>query len=82
MVRTDAVRSQTINGDPICYKDEPVELGLMERRETFDVIEVPKNVPDLLGLVTLEVLDLVVDAKGRPRIPNPAHGGEQKTQEY
>ncbi|MCX6874801.1 MAG: retropepsin-like aspartic protease [Verrucomicrobia bacterium] len=82
LARTDTVRSRTTNGDTIRYKYEPVELELMERRETFDVIEVPENVPNLLGQVPLEVLDLVVDSKGQRLIPNPAHGGEQMTEEY
>jgi clan AA aspartic protease len=82
LARTDTVRSQTTDGDAIRYKYEPVELELMERRETFDVIEVPENVPNLLGQVPLEVLDFVVDAKGQKLIPNPAHGGEQMTEEY
>ena len=68
--------------DAIRYKYEPVELELMDRRETFDVIEVPENVPHLLGQVPLEVLDFVVDAKGQKLIPNPAHDGEQMTEEY
>jgi predicted aspartyl protease len=80
--RTDTVRSQTTNGEAIRYKYEPVELELMQRRETFDVIEVPENVPNLLGQVPLEVLDFVVDAKGQKLIPNPAHGGEQMTEEF
>jgi hypothetical protein len=54
----------------------------VDRRETFDVIEVPENVPNLLGQVPLEVLDLVVDARGQKLIPNPAHGGEQMTEGY
>jgi len=82
LARTDTVRSQTTNGEAIRYKYEPVELELMDRRETFDVIEVPENVPNLLGQVPLEVLDFVVDAKGQKLIPNPAHGGEQMTEEY
>jgi clan AA aspartic protease len=82
LARTDTVRSQTTNGNAIRYKYEPVELELMGRRETFDVIEVPENVPNLLGQVPLEVLDFVVDAKGQKLIPNPAHGGEQMTEEY
>ena len=82
LVRSDTVRSKTTNGDAIRYKYEPVELELMERRETFDVIEVPENVPNLLGQVPLEILDFVVDSKGQRLIPNPAHGGEQMTEEY
>jgi predicted aspartyl protease len=76
LVRTDTVRSQTTNGEAIRYKYEPVELELMKRRENFDVIEVPENVPNLLGQVPLEVLDFVVDSKSKRLIPNPAHGGE------
>lgn len=82
LARTDTVRSQTTNGEAIRYKYEPVELALMGRQENFDVIEVPESVPNLLGQVPLEVLDFVVDAKGQKLIPNPAHGGEQMTEEY
>ena len=82
LARTDTVRSQTTNGDALRHKYEPVQLELMDRRENFDVIEIPENVPNLLGQVPLEVLDLVVDAKAQKLIPNPAHGGEQMTEEY
>ena len=82
LVRTDTVRSRTTNGDAIRHKYEPVGFELMERRETFDVIEVPENVPNLLGQVPLEVLDFVVDSKSLRLITNPAHGGEQMTEEY
>ena len=80
--RTDTVRSQTTNGDAIRYKYAAVQLELMGRSEVFEVIEVPENVPNLLGQVPLEVLDFVVDRKGQNLIPNPAHGGEQMTEEY
>jgi len=73
---------QTTNDDAIRYKYEPVELELMSRRETFDVIEIPEHVPNLLGQVPLEVLDFVVDAKRQRLTTNPAHGGEQMTEEY
>jgi clan AA aspartic protease len=80
--KTDTVRSQTTNGDVIRYKYEPVQLELMGRKENFDVVEVPESVPNLLGQVPLEVLDFVVDSKGKKLIPNPAHGGEQMTEEF
>jgi len=80
--RTDTVRSKTTNGDVVRYKYEPVQLELMGRRENFDVIEVPESVPNLVGQVPLEVLDFVVDSRGQKLIPNPAHGGEQMTEEY
>jgi len=82
LARTHTVRSRTSNGDAVRFKYEAVELELMDRHETFDVTEVRENVPNLLGQVPLEVLDLVVDPKGRRLIPNPEHGGEQITEEY
>jgi clan AA aspartic protease len=80
--RTDTVRSRTSNGDVIRYKYEPVRLELMGRHENFDVVEVPEQVPNLLGQVPLEVLDFVVDSRGQKLVTNPAHGGEQMTEEY
>jgi len=82
LARTDTVRSRTTNGSAIRYKYEPVQLELMGRRENFDVVEIPEDVPNLIGQVPLEVLDLVVDPRGQKLIPNPAHGGEQMTEEY
>ena len=82
LLRVDAVRSQTTTGEAIRFKYEPVQLELMGRKENFDVIEVPESVPNLLGQVPVGVLDLVVDNKRQKLIPNPAHGGEQMTEEY
>ena len=82
LAKTDVVRSQTTNGEALRFKYEPVQLELMGRRENFDVIEVPESVPNLLGQVPLEVLDLVVDSRAQKLIPNPAHGGEQMTEEF
>jgi clan AA aspartic protease len=80
--RVDAVRSRTTNGEAIRFEYEPVQVELMGRKENVDVIEVPETVPNLLGQVPLEILDLVVDSKGQKLIPNPAHGREQMTEEY
>ncbi len=80
--RVDAVRSRTTNGEAIRFKYEPVQLELMGRKENLDVIEVPESVPNLLGQVPLELLDLVVDTKGQKLVPNPTHGGEQMTEKY
>jgi predicted aspartyl protease len=80
--RTDTVRSRTTNGDVIRNKYEPVRLELMGRHENFDVVEVPEEVPNLIGQVPLEVLDFVVDSRGQNLVPNPAHGGEQMSEEY
>jgi hypothetical protein len=42
-----------------------------------DVMEVPDDVPVLIGQLPLEELDFVVDPLKGALIGNPAHGGEQ-----
>ena len=54
----------------------PVLLTIQGRSCTVDVGEVPNSVPTLIGQVPLELLDFVVDLRGRKLIGNPAHGGE------
>ena len=53
-----------------------VRLTIQGRSCTVDVMEVPDDVPALIGQVPLELLDFVVDPIGRRLIGNPAHGGE------
>jgi clan AA aspartic protease len=46
-------------------------------RECFaQVMEIPDNVPPLLGYIPLENLDLVVDPRSKKVIPNPESGGK------
>jgi hypothetical protein len=54
----------------------------MGRNGAFQVVEVDDDVPNLLGQIPLEYLDLVVDPKGRKLIPNPEHGDKQMSEEY
>ena len=62
---------------------EAVRLTLFDDRFcTVDVIEVPDDVPVLIGQIPLEMLDLVVDLQGRRLIGNPAHNGEQILELY
>ena len=42
----------------------------------MDVIEVPDEVPVLIGQLPLEHLDFVVDMRNHELIGNPDHGGE------
>ena len=42
----------------------------------LDVMEVPDDVPVLVGQLPLEQLDVVIDLRSRTLIGNPAHGGE------
>jgi hypothetical protein len=47
-----------------------------------EVMEVPDDVPPLIGQVPLEMLDLVVDLQGRRLMGNPAHGGVETLELY
>jgi clan AA aspartic protease len=55
---------------------EAVRLTIQGRECTMDVLEVPDEVPALIGQIPLEHLDLVVDPRSRTLTGNPAHGGE------
>jgi predicted aspartyl protease len=61
---------------------DAVRLTVQGRDCTIDVLEVPDNVPVLIGQVPLELLDFVVDPKNRTLIGNPAHGGEQMFEQF
>jgi len=55
---------------------DAVRLTIQGRYCTMDVMEVPDDVPVLIGQLPLEHLDFVVDLRSRSLIGNPAHGGE------
>ena len=76
------VNSRTTNGDRVRNVYEPVRLELMERSGNFDVVDIDEHVPNLLGQIPLEYLDLVVDPKAQTLRPNPAHGDKLMTEEY
>ena len=76
------VISRTTNGDRTRNVYEPVQLELMGRVGNFDVADVDETVPNLLGQIPLEYLDLVVDPKTQTLRPNPAHGDKLMTEEY
>lgn len=59
-----------------------VRLTIQGRACPTDVVEVPDNVPVLIGQIPLEYLDLVVDLRDRKLIGNPAHGGEHILEMY
>ena len=61
---------------------EAVRLTIQGRSCTMDVMEVPDDVPVLIGQLPLEHLDLVVDLRSRSLIGNPAHGGEHTYELY
>ena len=51
-------------------------LVIMGREVPTDVIELSEGSPVLIGQIPLEMMDWVVDMKGKKLIGNPAHGGE------
>ena len=55
---------------------EAVRLTIQDRFCTVDVMEVPDDIPVLVGQIPLVMLDLVVDLQGRRLIGNPEHNGE------
>jgi len=55
---------------------EVVRLTILNRICSVEVMEVPDEVPALIGQIPLEMLDLVIDLQGRRLTGNPAHGGE------
>jgi hypothetical protein len=59
-----------------------VRLTIQGRLSHLDVMEVPDDVPVLIGQIPLEDLDFVVDLQSRSLIGNPAHGGERMYELY
>jgi predicted aspartyl protease len=51
-----------------------VQLTILERTCTADVMELENGVPALIGYIPLENLDLQPDPQKKTLIPNPEHG--------
>ena len=52
------------------------QLTILGRQCDTEVMEIPDDLPPLVGFIPLEILDLVVDPKSNRVIPNPEHGGK------
>jgi len=76
------VVSKTTNGTRRRSVYQAARLELMGRYGAFEVVEIDDDVPNLLGQIPLEYLDLVVDPKAQKLIPNPEHGDKQMSEEY
>ena len=72
----------TSSGEATTWVYDAVRLTIQGRECTVDVLEVPDNVPPLIGQIPLEFLDFVVDLNSRRLIGNPAHGGEHVFEMY
>ena len=79
-VGTRKVTSSTGRGTATLYG--AVRLTIQDRSCMMDVMEVPDDVPVLIGQIPLEHLDFVVDLRSRTLIGNPAHGGEHMYELY
>jgi clan AA aspartic protease len=77
---TRRITSSVGPGETTIY--EAVRLTIQGRVCTMDVMEVPDEVPVLIGQLPLERLDFVVDPQSRSLIGNPAHGGEHVLEAY
>ena len=69
-------RAKTTRGSVVSNIYGPVRLTVEDRSCNVDIAEVDDDCPILIGQVPLELLDLVIDAKGQRLIANPAHRGE------
>ena len=63
-------------------KYEAVRLTIQGRDCPVNVLEVPDDVPVLMGQIPLENLDLVVNPRSGKLIGNPEHGGEHTFEMY
>lgn len=61
---------------------EPVRLTIQGRTCVTEVVELPDDVPPLIGQIPLELMDWVVDPRGQRLVGNPVHDGEQMLELY
>ncbi|MCZ6676944.1 MAG: hypothetical protein O7E52_06815 [Candidatus Poribacteria bacterium] len=69
-------KARTTNGIVTRNVYSGAHLSLMEREGIVNVTEVPDDCPNLIGQISLEELDFVLDLREHQIIPNPAHDGE------
>ena len=60
----------------------PVDLEIMGRSGTFQVVELPDELPNVVGQIPLEFMDWVIDMGAHKLTGNPEHGGEWIDEEY
>jgi predicted aspartyl protease len=75
-------RSRSAKGSGTISVYDAVRITIQGREATVDVMEVPDDVPVLVGQIPLEMMDLVVDPRGQKLIGNPAHDGVQTLELY
>jgi len=76
------MRVKTANGSIERNIFGVASVEIMGREAEFDVLEIPDDVPVLVGYIILEQLDFVPDPKQQKLIPNLAHDGEYALDMY
>ena len=82
LIYSGKIRVKTANGAIERNIYGVARISIMGREADFDVMEVPDDVPVLVGYLILERLDFVPDPIQRRLISNPAHGGEYAVDMY
>jgi hypothetical protein len=54
----------------------PVDLEIMGRSGTFEVVEIPDWLPNVVGQIPLEFMDWKIDMGAHRLMGNPEHGGD------
>jgi predicted aspartyl protease len=74
LARSAEVR--TANGPVVRAIYRVAQITILGRQYIAEVMEIPDDMPNLVGYIPLENLDLVVDPKTNQVIPNPESGGK------
>lgn len=77
---TRRIRIATGSGEAAIYS--AVRHTIQGRDCTTGVMELPDNIPVLIGQLPLENHDFVVDMRNHALIGNPAHDGEHIVEMY
>jgi predicted aspartyl protease len=79
----DRIRSRTMSDRAeLRQVFSPVKLEIQGRSGTFEVVELPDTLPNIIGQIPLEHMDWVVDLKRRRLIPNPEHKRGEMADEF
>jgi predicted aspartyl protease len=70
------VKAKTANGQVERNVYGIARVEIEGREAEFEILEIPDDVPILVGYLVLERLDFVVDTSNQRLIPNPMHDGE------
>ena len=74
--QVDKRKIKTANGSVVRRVYSPALITILGRSSVFRVVELPEDVPPLIGTIVLEELDLVPNPTAEQLEPNPKHGGE------